>query len=412
MRKQSLHISLIFADFQKLMVVLLIGVLTVSCDNYFGEKTDLSFIEVPVYTNRDIAYVPIEPALTNFVRPTNIIIGFDELIYIVDEASEEIICYDEAAKEQGRYQVPGLTFVTQDRRLDLLAIGTFDTIINGTPYSLTTIYRINQTTSTGYGLNHAEVVNKIVHPFYFKNSFSLSDADVKFNNVAVVGNSIDPLRNNQFYATRLGPSSNNANQGPDDAVLLFTNTDNYVSPVPITTSGGLFNNYFKDPHGLTGWAKAPQITASNSPDFIYTSLDPSNLLKVQYIEFIEGEFGAEYRPVIFPVNDPLATGYLNTPGKFDSPKGITVAGDDTRYIFVTDSEKDSVYQFTSNGLEGIPPPPGSQEKVYVKASFGGTGTGPSKFNEPIGVAYFNKILYVADAGNGRILRFKLTLDFE
>jgi hypothetical protein len=28
------------------------------------------------------------------------------------------------------------------------------------------------------------------------------------------------------------------------------------------------------------------------------------------------------------------------------------------------------------------------------------------------VAYFNEILYVADAGNGRILRFKLTTDFD
>ncbi len=404
--------SQIFANFQKGLHIVLIGFIALSCDNYFGEKTDISFIEIPVYTNREIAYVPIEPAFTNFIRPTNIIVGFDELIYIVDVATEEIICYDEAAKEQGRYKVPGLTFVTQDRKLDLLAIGTFDTIINGSPYSLTTIYRINQTSPTGYGLNHAQVVNKIVHPFYFKSSFSLSDADVKFGNIAVMGDLINPLRNNQYYATREGTNSNNANQGPDDAVLLFTNKDVYVSPVPITTSGGLFNNYFKDPHGLTGWAKPPQINASTSPDFIYTSLDPGNLLKVQYIEFIEAEFGAEYRPVIFPVNDPLATGYLNTPGKFEKPMGITVSGDDSRYIFVTDAEKDSVYQFTSNGLEGIPPPPGSEEKVYRKASFGGRGTGPMQFNEPMGVAYFNKILYVADAGNGRILRFKLTLDFE
>ena len=112
------------------------------------------------------------------------------------------------------------------------------------------------------------------------------------------------------------------------------------------------------------------------------------------------------------MNDPLATGFLYTPGKFEEPKGITVAGDETRYIFVTDAAKDSVYQFTSNGLEGIPPPPGSDEKVYQKASFGGTGTGPTQFNEPIGIAYFNQILYVADAGNARILRFKLTLDFD
>ena len=397
---------------KKLILFVLISATFWSCDNYFGEKTDLSFIEVPTYSNRDIAYVPIEPSFRGFVRPTNITIGFDELIYIVDEGTQEIVCYDEAANEQGRFFVPGLTYVAQDRKLNLLAIGTFDTIVNGVNYSLSTIYRINQYSGTGYGLNSARVENKIVHPFYFKNSFNLSDADVTFNNISILGNEIDPDRNNQYYVSRQGPSTNNANQGPDNAIILFTNEDTYLSPIPVTTSGGLFNNYFKDPHGVTTWCKPPQLGANTSPDFLYTSLDPSNLLKVQYIEFIEAEFGAEYRPVIFPVNDPLATGFLYTPGKFEEPKGITVAGDETRYIFVTDAAKDSVYQFTSNGLEGIPPPPGSDEKVYQKASFGGTGTGPTKFNEPMGIAYFNKILYVADAGNGRILRFKLTLDFD
>lgn len=397
----------------KKALLLCLAVLSLlSCENYFGEKTDLSFIEVPVYTDRAVAYVPIEPSFTNFVRPTNIVIGFDELIYIVDEGTDEIICYDEAANELGRFHVPGLTYVAQDRQLDLLAIGTYDTTINSVPYSLTAIYRINQKTSVSYGLGAAEITNTIVHPFYFKSSFSSGDADVKFNNITILGSDINPDRNNQYYVTRTGPSANNANQGPDDAVILFTNKDNFLSPVPVTTSGGLFNDYFKDPHGITTWCKPPQLGASTSPDFIYTSLDPDNLLKVQYIEFIEGEFGAEYRPVIFPVNDPLATGYLYTPGKFEEPRGITVAGDETRYIFVTDAAKDSVYQFTSNGLEGIPPPPGSEEKVYQKASFGGTGTGPLQFNEPVGIAYFKQILYVADAGNGRISRFKLTLDFD
>jgi len=35
-----------------------------------------------------------------------------------------------------------------------------------------------------------------------------------------------------------------------------------------------------------------------------------------------------------------------------------------------------------------------------------------QFNEPRGLACWNQILYVCDAGNGRVLRFKLTLDFD
>lgn len=394
-----------------ILPVLVLMIAFSSCEDYFGEKTDLDFIEIPDYSPRDIAYVPIQPALTDFARPVSICVGFDELIYVVDEAAEEIVCMDEAGRVQGRFYVPGIRFVTMDREFDLLAIGTKDTVVNGTNYDLSAIYRIDQLGNSGYGLNHAEVENVIVHPFYFKNSFSSTDAQVTFNGIAVMANNSLPQRNNQYYVTRQGPSPNNANQGPDDAVILFSNEDEYLSPISVQTSSGLFNDYFQDPFDISTLAKAPQFSASNSPDFFFTSRDDNNLLKVQRIEFVESEFGAEYRPVIYGP-DPLSSGYLNEPGKFTDPMGVTVAGDATRYIFVSDAATDSIYQFTGNGLEGVPPPPASGETQYAIASFGGTGIGLSQFNEPRGMAYFNEILYVCDAGNGRVLRFKLTLDFD
>lgn len=382
-----------------------------SCEDYFGTKTDLSFIEIPEYSTRDIAYVPIQPAFSNFARPVSMVVGFDELLYVADELTQEIVCLDESGMEQGRFSVPGLKFVTMDREFDLLAIGTYDTIVNGTPYSLSAIYRIDQLNSTGYGLNHATVQNIIVHPFYFKNSFSSTDAQVTFNGIAVIADNNNPTRNNQYYVTRQGPSANNANQGPDDAVILFSNEDVYASPISVQTSSGLYNNYFKDPFDISTLAKAPQFSANTSPDFFFTSIDADNLLRVQRIAFVESEFGAEYNAVIYGP-DPLSTGYLNQPDKFDAPMGVTVAGDASRYIFVSDATKDSIYQFTANGLEGVPPPPASGQTNYAIASFGGSGVGPAQFNEPRGLAYFKNILYVCDAGNGRVLRFKLTLDFD
>lgn len=382
------------------------------CDKYFGDKTDISFIDVPTFQPRDIAYVPIQPYITNLERPVHITIGFDELIYVVDEATEEIIAFDEALNEIGRLKVQGVTSVSQDRQFNLLAIGLKDTTINGTPYELSTIYRINMLVNSGYGLANATVVNTITHPFYFKNSFSTSDAQVRFTQIGVLGNNTNAQLNNRYYVARTGPSANNAGQGPDDAVVFFDNQDKYISPVPVNTSSGLFSDYFKKPFGLTTLCQPPQITASNSPDFMFTSLDPGSPLKVQYIEFIEAEFGAEFRPVIYPVGNPISDGWLNSPNKFSQPMGITVAGDQSRYIFVSDAGKDSVYQFTSNGLEGVPPPPASGAVRYTKASFGGTGPGPLQFNEPRGMAYYKQILYVCDAGNHRISRFKLTLDFD
>ncbi|MFY8132806.1 MAG: hypothetical protein ACOVOL_06180, partial [Bacteroidia bacterium] len=39
-------------------------------------------------------------------------------------------------------------------------------------------------------------------------------------------------------------------------------------------------------------------------------------------------------------------------------------------------------------------------------------SGPAQFRNPEGVAYFKRVLYVADTGNGRIVRFKLSTDLE
>ncbi|MCW9066273.1 MAG: hypothetical protein OQJ78_08235, partial [Ignavibacteriaceae bacterium] len=62
--------------------------------------------------------------------------------------------------------------------------------------------------------------------------------------------------------------------------------------------------------------------------------------------------------------------------------------------YIADAGKDSVFKFNSFGDE--------------LNSFGG----PDLFNEPYGVAFFNKTLYVADAGNNRILRFILSTEIQ
>jgi hypothetical protein len=81
-------------------------------------------------------------------------------------------------------------------------------------------------------------------------------------------------------------------------------------------------------------------------------------------------------------------------------------------VFVADQDKDSVYQFLLNGLEGVTPPPGAESNRYVKISFGGTGSGLTQFRQPSALAWLNKTLYVADVGNGRVCRYKLSTDFR
>ena len=101
--------------------IALVMILTLSaCKNYFGDETDLSFIEVPQQNFREVAYVPVQPILNQFNRPTDIIAGFDELIYVVDSATQEVIALDESGIELGRKYIQGARAIAQDRRLNLL----------------------------------------------------------------------------------------------------------------------------------------------------------------------------------------------------------------------------------------------------------------------------------------------------
>lgn len=376
-----------------------------SCEGFLGKKTDLDFIETPEFQIRDISYVPIQPALDQFVRPVDITTGFDELMYVVDEATEEIISLDESGRELGRFKVQGVTSVAQDRRLNLLAIGTKTvTISDSVNFDVACIYRISLQGNVGYGIRHAKVVNEIVHPFYYKTTFSSTDPKVSFNVIGV-------LKDNSFYVTRTGVGGNNFD-GPDDAVLLFDNKDKFITPIAVSSNGSLYRDYFKQPFGLFTTTQPPQIFAGGGNDFMFSSIAPDGVIKVQYIQYVETEFGATYNATVLPSNEDEAEGFLTYPYRFEEPKGITISGDGTNHIFVTDAKKDSLYLFSVNGYEGVKPPPGYSTNKYINVSFGGTGEGLTQFREPRGVAYKNQVVYVADAGNGRVLRFKLTSDFD
>lgn len=400
-----------------LTVVLLAGSMS-SCEDYFGNKTDLDFIEVPDYDAvRQLAYVPILPVLDMFDRPTDVCIGFDELIYVVDAGSQEVVVLDQSGRELGRKFVPGAKAVAQDRAFDLLVIGTFDTTLidAGAPrnFTFSAIYRLRQFNASGYNLNQALIVNKVIHPFYTGRRGTVSDEinTVQFNKIAVVANNADPLLNNCYYVTRSGPG--NSGFTPNDAVLYFDNDDQFITTVSVSTSTGVFSDYFQSPSGITTLAQPPQLTVQGGREFLFTSLEPGTTLKVQFIDFFETEFSAFYRPRLLASSDTSqADGFINAPNKFSMPTAITITGDGTEFIFVVDAETDSLYQFTSTGFEGVLPPAASGIDRYQKVSFGGTGTGANQFNRPMGVAYFNRIVYVADSENGRVLRFQLTTDFR
>lgn len=393
-------------------------VLFAGCKGFFGDKTDLEFIDKPVYQDREVAYVPIQPVMDQFVKPTQVLTGYDELIYVVDEGSSEIISFDVAGKELGRLRIPGLHKIAMDRSFDLLAIGTYDTSFNNIDLKLSCIYRINQKNGFSYGLQYASKKAVVIHPLHQSKSATTSDELVTYRGITTLGD-------NSYLVSRQGPNKPASsvfcdNASYDDAVLQIRpdlttgKPDQFVSPILVTTSTGTNSCYWTHPEAITSLAQPPQAPdISSSRDFLFTSVDPDLSIKVQYIEYSETVDGAQFFLKELASGDTSkADGFLYEADKFSRPTGITIAGDRTNYIFVVDAEKDSLYQFNAEGFEGVNPPPFSTNKKQVTASFGGTGIGLNQFNNPTSVAYYQKIVYVADAGNGRVLRFKLTSDFD
>jgi len=393
----------------KNLILLFLGVsILSSCENYLGDETDLSFIEVPEQSYREVAYVPVHPILNQFVFPTDVIAGFDELIYVVDNGTQEIIALDESGKELGRKFVQGAKGIAQDRKLNLLVIGTYTDTSNGNMVDRSCIYRLNLASALGYGIQYAEITDSIIHPFYFKTTATTMDADVQFNRISV-------LSDNKYYVSRSGPrNSPTQSGGPDNAILLFDQNDRFETPITVSDNrGAQFPTYFNQPFAITSLVKPPQVSVNTRGDFLFTSLDPNGVLTVQQIEKQESADGVAYTPKVdWSTDRTQADNFINEPFKFSEPVGLEFTGDGTNYIFVVDRAKDSLYQFTSNGLEGVQPPPASGETKYVRTSFGGRGIGPLQFNQPMAVAYTKSIVYVADAGNGRVLRFVLTLDIR
>lgn len=388
--------------------VFLLPFLLVGCGDFFGRKTDLSFIDVPEYDNTLIAYVPLLPYWEGFQAPVDICVGYDDLYYVADSAAGEIVCLDEAGRRLGSFRLPGVHAVAQDRRLDLLAAAPVDTIIGGQRYRLDAIIRIRLQSPNGYGIRHATIVNRLVHPFYFKSTFSTTDTLVRFRRIAVLGD-------NSYYVTRNGVDQDPIKfGGPDDAVLRFNSRDEWQEAVIVESSTGSQPDFFKGVWAIAGRARPPQSPFVSNADGFWVGLTAPGLpLKVHSVIPREGEQGRFYE-VEFrwaQGDSSLADGFLATPQKFSRPEGIAFTGGAQPYLIVADAGKDSVYVFTLSGLEGVIPPPAAGTRRPVKVSFGGRGSGPLQMNRPTAVAHHKRILYVADAGNRRIMRLRLTTDF-
>lgn len=299
----------------------------------------------------------------SFRYPTDILLGNEPFIYVADSANNRIVMMDLAGNMIGSsQQIPGPVSVSQDGRLNLI-------VVNNT----NKIYKIDLF-SAKHNISAATV--KIAYE-------DVDRPNRRFSSVAAWhGTESGSASLEQwYYVTVNGPDKR------DNAVFYFAPkseaTDAPIGPINMEPNGtGMFST--ANPSGVTITRNFNQSTKFYDFIFCQTGL---NFYKVQWITSNIYGFAIRLDPSVSPTD-------IFAQNKFTLPEDITI--DEQGNIFVVDAGLHRLLRFNSSGVE--------------KYSFGSFGSGEKQFHRPMGVAYFDKTVYVADTGNNRILRFKLSTD--
>ncbi|CAN5600714.1 hypothetical protein BH23BAC4_BH23BAC4_00370 [soil metagenome] len=422
------------------------------CD-FLGSKNDPTTNEIfregaidPTQFD-DVGYVPLFPFFTQtmnggFDAPNDVFVGYDEFIYVTDRRGVHLL--DLAGRAQNFIgQAAGQPIrdagcVMQDRRFDLYVCARRDTLIAGRNWDLPVVYRFRGITTGG----PAQVADIIWHVFddrsrQFNVTYrdprvfegGISDEDAEFTGVGV-------LEDNSVYITRRGrlnrrgspPSGDGrpATVFPFNSILMFSregvNTgrvemgadDHSVPTLRSSVYPSAIITYFAPPQRTGLLPRLDFFVAQAPPPNAPVATPRFSVLAINAVITSDGLVYQQDAARVGVSADPSrGDGFLYEEFKFQNPTGLARAGDGTGYLFVVDSGKDSLFVFNDAGVEGVAPPPGAQDRTRPRVvSFGGTGAGPMEFNDPMGIAYLRRTLYVADRGNNRISRYRLNTDFE
>ena len=423
--------------------VVIAGVLVFSgCEDFLGSKGDRITDDIfdqgrqdPNLIVEEVGYVALLPFWGNFNQPTDVFVGYDELVYVTDADGLHVL--DRAGRKYAEIPLRGAVAVTQDRLLNVYVAARVDTVISGLPaprneitWDLPAVIKIRNANGAG----PVEIVQKLVHPFSDNSRSTFSTQTFRLdrsradNEELVEITGIAVLSNNNIYVSRRGPRNVTGQaMAADNTVLIYTeNRDSQgnrlgtmrntaqiraLNPnVPSLLSGIDMTN-------ISSFIGPPQReNMSTNISFLVAqgNEDRDIPYRVLWVNAVQTPDGLEYRsnPTLLARDTSRAESFMYDVNKFKNPTGIAFSADARAHIFVVDAATDSLYMFQSNGFEGVTPPAGSAATKAINVSFGGTGNGPREFNNPSGVAYFRQVVYVADKGNNRIARYKLNTDFE
>jgi DNA-binding beta-propeller fold protein YncE len=339
-----------------------------------GDKFDLNNIEVGddnPNIGGDTLYVQLNPAWEGFNQPQDVFVGREPLIYVADTENNRVVMLNLAGQILSSRSIKHPVAIAQDHRLNLIVCAQFDTSISGLTQTFSAVYKLDLV-SVNHQLEIAPI--KRILP-------KLQDFTQPLREYTGAAAFFD----NKYYISRKGPNNSNLID-PDNSVLIFvqkrledgTTVDSLIGRVPLLDPTG---------SGINSANKISSLTSFNLRNFdMILTLTGDNSFKTQWLQFVETPDFAGYVIALAPLQSDLMI-----PSIFDRPEGAAV--DNSGNIFVADAEKDSIFKFNAFGDE--------------LESFGGSDL----FNQPYGVSVFNETVYVADTGNNRILRFKLSTDF-
>ena len=356
-----------------------------------GDKFDLATLgNIKGTTNTgDTLYVQLspnpkiaEPGWEGFTNPTAILMGKEPFIYVCDANS--IFMINLAGQRLGelnlkKFNITNPVSITQDNRFNLIICAKLDTM----GYLYSAVYKINL-----FAVNH-EIANanwpKRILPV--DGEFTYKQRSINYNAVA-------SFSDNSYYVARTGPSNSDISLGFDNALMIYDKDDmhitevaNFSDPVSGTVT----------PNGINSMLPFPK---KNNLDLIVTFKTVFANFKTVWFHYTVNSQGD---PAYASQFSPSSVKFM-TPDRFKNPTGTCLSSYED--IFVADGGKDSVFKFSKYGDE--------------MQSFGGS----TVFARPVGVAFFDKTLYVLDAGThpdsvgtfpkvpAKIKRFKLSTEIQ
>ncbi|MEO6694646.1 MAG: hypothetical protein ABIY50_12755 [Ignavibacteria bacterium] len=340
------------------------------------DKTDLS--QFPITNNggqvnvSETLYVQQSPTWNQFNQPSAVLVGREPLVYVADTKNNRVVQMDLSGLEIGSIDIKNPIALAQDYNFDLLVIG--DSVLNITNDTISILYRIKLTEAKNPGVISTALLLPLIGSDF---ATPLTSRKRRFTGIGI-------FSNNSYVVTRRGPD-NISSLDPDNAILKITGR-NSVSSV-VTLSG-----FQPAGNGIYSIDKLSGISTFNNErtDFILIRNTPDFGFKVEW--FLFNDLKGTYDPKFLPGDN---VDILNK--QLESPSGITV--DPNKNVFIIDASRDSLYKYTSGGR-------------LRSESFGGTGSGENQLRNPKGVSFFNKVLYIADTGNNRIVRYKLSTDLN